>query len=256
MMAVLVWLCWRRSWSLTLAAGLAAFAFIGLWQLLLIRPQTFSKVLFVALYAVLELSLTRGSWLILAPLILALWANLHGGFPMGLMLVGCYLIAAGWEARWTRGRSWWRDGRLQMLAPVPDGLRAGDPGESLRLAHLPVRFAHLGRGGGAAHRRMGAAGAQLAGEQGVGRLGAGADRAVRSSSPAADSARGLPGAVLPAAGVRLGVDGSLVAARRHANRRGSTRRRRAAAVPRRRGWGAGNNGDCSDLRAVRRRLCV
>ncbi len=116
MMAGLVWLCWRGSRSLTLAAGLAAFAFLGLWQLLLIRPQTLSLLLFVALYGVLELSLARRAWLLAAPPILALWANLHGGFPIGLVLVGCYLVAAGWDAACTRGRSWWRDGQLWAMA--------------------------------------------------------------------------------------------------------------------------------------------
>jgi hypothetical protein len=116
MTAGLVWLCWRGSRSLTIAAGLAAFAFLGLWQLLLIRPQTFSMLLFVALYGVLELSLTRRAWLALAPPILALWANLHGGFPVGLALVGCYVVAAGWESVRAAGRSWWRDGRLRALA--------------------------------------------------------------------------------------------------------------------------------------------
>jgi hypothetical protein len=116
MMAGVVWLCWRASRSLLLAGGMAAFAFVGLWQLLLIRPQTYSMLLFVALYGVLELSLTRRAWLLLAPPILALWANLHGGFPIGLILVGCYLMAAAWDAVWTRRRSWWRDGRLWVMA--------------------------------------------------------------------------------------------------------------------------------------------
>jgi len=116
MTGVLVWLCWRRSRSLTLAAGLAAFAFVGLWQLLLIRPQTYSMLLFVVLYGILELSAGRRALLALAPPILALWANLHGGFPIGLILVGCYLVAATWEAARARGRSFWHDGRLRALA--------------------------------------------------------------------------------------------------------------------------------------------
>ena len=116
MIGVVVWLCWRASGSLTLAAGLGAFAVIGLWQLLLIRPQTYSMLLFVLLYGVLELSRRSRFRLVLAPLLLALWANMHGGFPIGLMLVGCYVAAAGWEAIWTRGRDCWRDGRLRALS--------------------------------------------------------------------------------------------------------------------------------------------
>jgi hypothetical protein len=116
MTGVLVWLCWRASRSLTLAAGLAAFTFLGLWQLLLIRPQTYSMFLFVVLYAVLELSGRRRWLLALAPPIVALWTNFHGGFPIGLMLVGCYFAAATWDAWRARGRAWWRDPRWGALA--------------------------------------------------------------------------------------------------------------------------------------------
>jgi hypothetical protein len=93
-MGGVVWLCWRKSKSMLLSAGLAVFAFFGLWQLLIIRPQTFSLLLFVALYAALELS-DRSKWyLLIPPVLLVLWANLHGGFPVGLILVSCYVLAA------------------------------------------------------------------------------------------------------------------------------------------------------------------
>jgi hypothetical protein len=115
MTGVVVWLCWRVSRSLRLAALLGAFTVLGLWQLLLIRPQTCSMFLFVVLYAVLELSAARRALLLIPPLLLGLWANLHGGFPIGLMLVGCYLVAATWDAARERGWSWWRDGRWQAL---------------------------------------------------------------------------------------------------------------------------------------------
>ncbi len=116
MIGVVVWLCWRVSRSLMLAAALGAFTVLGLWQLLLIRPQTGSMLLFVILYGVLELAAARRALLMLPPLLLAVWANIHGGFPIGLMLVGCYVVAAAWEAIRDHGRSWWRDGRLRALA--------------------------------------------------------------------------------------------------------------------------------------------
>jgi hypothetical protein len=98
MMGLLVALCWRRSRSLLLSGGLGVCVFIGLLQLLIIRPQTFSLLLFVGLYAVLELA-DRRRWLLLVPpAIMALWVNLHGGFPIGLILIGCYFLAAAWEA--------------------------------------------------------------------------------------------------------------------------------------------------------------
>jgi hypothetical protein len=94
MMALLVGLAWRRSGSLVAASGVGIVSFFGLWQLLIIRPQTLSLLLFVALYASLEAALRRRSLLLLPPLVMAVWANAHGGFPIGLVLIGCYVLAA------------------------------------------------------------------------------------------------------------------------------------------------------------------
>jgi hypothetical protein len=94
MMTVLLGLCWRRSGSLLAASMIGVFSFFGLWQLLIIRPQTFSLLLFVLLYAVLEGSSRRPWLLAVPPVIMAVWVNVHGGFPIGLVLVGCYLLAA------------------------------------------------------------------------------------------------------------------------------------------------------------------
>jgi hypothetical protein len=131
MMAVLVWLCRRRCGSVLVATALGVFAFFGLWQLLIIRPQTFSLLLFVLLYAVLEIadgrpaepddsdtgSPRRRLWLLpLAPLIMTLWVNLHGGFPIGLVLIGCFALAAAWDASWQRRWGALRDGRVWALA--------------------------------------------------------------------------------------------------------------------------------------------
>jgi hypothetical protein len=94
MMALLVRLAWRQSGSLPAAAVVCTFAFFGLWQLLLIRPQTFSLLLFVLLYGTLEGAGRRRRLLLWPPVLLAAWVNLHGGFPIGLILVGCYVLAA------------------------------------------------------------------------------------------------------------------------------------------------------------------
>ena len=67
-------------------------AVLGLWQILLIRTQTASLLLFVLLSLILDLSRSHRGWLCLPPILLALWANLHGGFPVGLILVGCYVV--------------------------------------------------------------------------------------------------------------------------------------------------------------------
>jgi hypothetical protein len=100
----LVLLCRRKSGSLPVAAGVGILVFFGLWQVLTVRPQTFSLLLFVVLYDLLDRS-TRRTWLLaLAPLILALWANLHGAFPAGIILIGCFALDAAWQG--------WKDGRF------------------------------------------------------------------------------------------------------------------------------------------------
>jgi hypothetical protein len=100
-LAVVTWHCRRAGGSLGAAVAVAVLTFFGLWNVLTIRPQTFSLLLFAGLYAALDGAGRRPGLLWLAPPTLALWANLHGAFPAGLMLIGCFLLAAVWRA-WRR----------------------------------------------------------------------------------------------------------------------------------------------------------
>ena len=59
-----------------------------------IRPQTFSILLFVAMLDVLLRAERDRRWLWGTLPIMAAWANLHGAFPAGLILVGCSWMAA------------------------------------------------------------------------------------------------------------------------------------------------------------------
>ncbi len=101
----LFWLlaiCRRVSGSLPIGLGVGIAVFLGIWDVLTIRPQTFSLLLFIAIYDILDRS-ERSPWLlVIPPLLTGLWANLHGAFPAGIMLVGCWWAAAGW--RWLRSR--------------------------------------------------------------------------------------------------------------------------------------------------------
>jgi hypothetical protein len=103
MMGLLVHLCRRTSGSLGVAAAVCAFTFFGLWQLLSIRPQTFSLLLFVVVYWVLHLAEERRGLLVVLPPLVALWTNLHGAFLAGPMLIGCFAAAAAWEEWRARG---------------------------------------------------------------------------------------------------------------------------------------------------------
>jgi hypothetical protein len=85
---LLVHLCRRAAaGSARIAAAVGVCAFLGLWQTLLIRPQSFSMLLFVVLYALLLAAHRRPSLLWLVPPLMALWANVHGGFAVGLLLI-------------------------------------------------------------------------------------------------------------------------------------------------------------------------
>jgi hypothetical protein len=114
-LSLLVALIRRKAGSLPVAAGIGIFTFFGLWQILTIRPQTFSLLLFVLLYDVLDRAENNPAWLFAAPCLLALWANLHGAFPAGLMLIGCFLLAAAWYG--------WRV-RSAGFSPLPLDRRA------------------------------------------------------------------------------------------------------------------------------------
>jgi hypothetical protein len=113
--AGLVYLCWRTSGSLRVAGLLAVFPCSGLWQVLIIRPQTFSLLLFVALYVVLDAAGRRRWLLLVPPALLALWANLHGGFPIGLVLIGAFFAGALWEAVFRDGRRFYREPQALAL---------------------------------------------------------------------------------------------------------------------------------------------
>ncbi len=110
-----VGLCRRASGSMLAAGGAGVVVFLGLWQLFLIRPQTFSLLLFVSLSACLEGAEKRRWLLLLAPLHLALWVNLHGAFPIGIVLVGCYGLAAGLDGMRDKGWGVLRDQRVWLL---------------------------------------------------------------------------------------------------------------------------------------------
>jgi hypothetical protein len=115
MAGILVHLCWRASGSAGIGSAMAIFAFFGLWQVLTVRPQTFSLLLFVLLYEILLAAKQRPVLLLAPPFLLALWANVHGAFPIGLVLIGSFWLAAAFEG-WSRGRrTFFRDHWLAML---------------------------------------------------------------------------------------------------------------------------------------------
>lgn len=114
--ALLVHLCYRASGSMLTASALGLFGFFALLQMMTIRPQTFSLLLFLLLYEILEASERRPWLLLLPPLVEALWVNVHGAFPIGIVLIGVFLLDAAWDGWRNRHAAPWRDRRTLCLA--------------------------------------------------------------------------------------------------------------------------------------------
>lgn len=84
------------------AALLALGAFVVAAPALALRPQLFGLVLFAASMAVVAVRATHPRLLWLLPIFAALWANLHGSFPLILAIIGfAWLDEVGrlWLAR-------------------------------------------------------------------------------------------------------------------------------------------------------------
>ncbi len=83
----------RRSGSLGIASAcLAVLVLLSLGSIALLRPQVVGELLFSGLLLLLSGPAERS--LLLAPGLVALWANAHGSYPLGFALLGAALVAA------------------------------------------------------------------------------------------------------------------------------------------------------------------
>ena len=96
-LALLLWLCRRKGWPMLIAV--TAFYFPGLLAVIHPRAAGFTVVIFSLLVALLAMvwrgragpgSERRSRWWVPVAIVIlfALWANLHGGFIAGLLLLG------------------------------------------------------------------------------------------------------------------------------------------------------------------------
>ncbi len=107
---VVVWLALRDAGVYRpVAAGLLLAAIIGTFgSLITVRPQLFSMLLYTILLALLN-EVGRGRWLVMMwmPVLFAFWANLHGGWIVGLGVLGlwstCAILARTISWPWAAG---------------------------------------------------------------------------------------------------------------------------------------------------------
>jgi hypothetical protein len=86
------------------------------------RPQAFAELLFAGCLLVLSRPVLSRTGLVVLPLLLVVWANIHGSYPSGLLLLaGCLAgqaATAGWSARTIDPRRLLADPQVRQLLLV------------------------------------------------------------------------------------------------------------------------------------------
>lgn len=81
-------ICRRRGLGVRAAAWLTLGAFLVSSPALALRPQLLGMALFAAMLLLLTERRRNPRWLWLAPVLVLLWANVHGSFFLGVLLLG------------------------------------------------------------------------------------------------------------------------------------------------------------------------
>src|SRR5215211_3546540 len=89
--------CRRRTADLRLIAGAVLAGYAVAAAAFSVRPQLFSLLLFAVELYLLEMARTRPRVALAIPLLMPLWANLHGAFVVGIGLLVIEVLAAAWR---------------------------------------------------------------------------------------------------------------------------------------------------------------
>ena len=89
--------CRRRTANLRLIAGAVLAGYAAAAAAFSARPQMFSMLLFAAELYLLEAARTQPRVALAIPLLMPLWANLHGAFVVGVGLLVIEAVAAVWR---------------------------------------------------------------------------------------------------------------------------------------------------------------
>jgi hypothetical protein len=89
--------CRRRTAELRLVAGAVLAGYAVSAAAFSVRPELFSLLLFAAELYLLEVARARPRVALVIPLLMPLWANLHGAFVVGIGLLVIEALAAAWR---------------------------------------------------------------------------------------------------------------------------------------------------------------
>ena len=110
---LLTWLCLRRGATPLVVVLVGALGIFAARPLFNVRPQVVSLLMFVVMLCLIQLAREgRERWLWLAPVVMAVWANLHGGFIFGPAIIALFGLCM--VPRWLRQG---REG--EPLSPTP-----------------------------------------------------------------------------------------------------------------------------------------
>jgi hypothetical protein len=126
---LVLWFAFRR------LTGSAGFALAGIVMVFVLsldhafvhRPQAIGQLAFAALLLPLSRPVLSRRAVVLIPVVMVLWANCHGSFPMGFVLLGAFVAGRGLELLlggeysvlstqyWVFVGRLWRDAQLRRL---------------------------------------------------------------------------------------------------------------------------------------------
>ena len=111
-----VFLRQTRSWGLALG-GVGLVTALSLSNLAVFRPQTFAELYFALLLLPLTRPKLSGAALVGLPLLLAVWANSHGSYVVGLVVPAVLLAGRAADLLAARPRTMpWKDDAFRRLA--------------------------------------------------------------------------------------------------------------------------------------------
>lgn len=98
--SILGWLAIKTSnnWRASAVGLIFGFALgFGNWN---VRPQIFAYLWMVGLlFSIYKIQTTQNrKWLIAFPAIMVFWVNMHGSYPLGLAVLGCWFADVVWQA--------------------------------------------------------------------------------------------------------------------------------------------------------------
>lgn len=86
-----------NNWRAAAVGVMFAWAMgFGNWN---VRPQIFAYIFFVGLlFTIHKIQTTKKrAWLAAIPVIMMIWVNMHGSYPLGLAVLGCWFVHAAWR---------------------------------------------------------------------------------------------------------------------------------------------------------------